>query len=59
MKFFITQPPSDDANNFSYNIVDASLTIEIPLSQQMLVYQELEVQPAGELVVDGELVIIE
>ena len=59
MKFFITQPPSDGATNFSYNIVDASLTIEIPLSQQMLVYQELEVQPLGELVVDGELVIIE
>jgi len=58
MKFFITTPPSS-GSNFSYNIVDSSLVIEIPLSQQMLVYQELEVQPAGELVIDGELVVIE
>lgn len=43
--------------NFSYNYVAGPLTI--PLYQQMLVYQELEIGPLGELNLLGELAILE
>lgn len=45
------------AKNFSYNIITKYLVI--PLYQQMIVYQEVEVTESFELNILGELVVIE
>ena len=48
---------TSSATNFSYNVI--SSTITIPVGQQMVVYQELEITLPGELVLNGELTLIE
>jgi hypothetical protein len=42
--------------NFSYQIVNTGVTVTIPIYQQMIVHNEIEI--LGNLVEDGELVII-
>ncbi len=46
-------------DNFSYRIVQSGVIRLIPLEQQMLSYQEIEIQDTGELEIEGEVVIIE
>ena len=45
--------------NFSYNVVADDTILVVPEFQQMLVYQEIEVQATGELEIDGEVGVIE
>jgi hypothetical protein len=45
--------------NFSYNFIEADTILTIPLFQQMLVYQEVEVELTGELEIDGEVGVLE
>ena len=45
--------------NFSYNVVADDTILVVPEFQQMLVYQEVEVQATGELEIDGEVGVIE
>lgn len=47
------------SSNFSYNFIEAESSVIIPEFQQMIVYQEVEVELTGELEVDGELGVIE
>ena len=47
------------APNFSYNVIEADTILVVPEFQQMLVYQEVEVQATGELEIDGEVGVIE
>jgi hypothetical protein len=47
------------APNFSYNFIEADFSLTIPEFQQMLVYQEIEIDLTGELEIDGELGVIE
>jgi hypothetical protein len=46
----------DESQNFSYRKADAYSGIVIPIEQQMVVYQEINIQT--ELEIKGELVII-
>lgn len=48
---------TSDNKNFSYNVISRALTI--PLNQQMIVYQEVEITDSFELNLLGELVVIE
>lgn len=45
--------------NFSYNFIQAETILAIPEYQQMIVYQEVEIELTGELEIDGELGVIE
>jgi hypothetical protein len=45
--------------NFSYNFIEADTSLTIPVFQQMLVYQEIEVELTGELEIEGEVGVIE
>lgn len=45
--------------NFSYNIIASGTTVTIPIDQQMLVYEDLEIQGTGDLIVNGEFVILD
>lgn len=45
-------------NNFSYKLVSAAQTITIAEEQQMLAYDEVEIANTGELVINGEMVIL-
>ena len=45
-------------DNFSYRIIDSTLYKMVPSSQQMIVYQEVQVEDTGELDIEGEVVII-
>ena len=47
------------APNFSYNFIEADLLLTVPEFQQMLVYQEIEIELTGELEIDGEVGVIE
>lgn len=42
--------------NFSYNVIALARTILIPLYQQMIVHEEIEI--IGDLEIDGEVVIL-
>lgn len=56
--FFITSPASGP-ENFSFRDVSTAAVYLIPLTQQMLVYQEFSVQDGGELDLEGELVVLD
>jgi hypothetical protein len=43
--------------NFSIRLLDNELQLEIPVEQQMFIYQLFTVQD-GELILNGELIII-
>jgi hypothetical protein len=58
MKFTIT-PPVTDPTNFSFKTVETATPVLVPLIQQMIVYQEFEVEAAAEIEIEGEVVIIE
>jgi hypothetical protein len=45
--------------NFSYNFIEADTSLLVPTFQQMLVYQEVEVELTGELEIDGEVGVLE
>lgn len=46
---------SDD--NFSYRIIENGKAVNIPFSQQMLVFQDLKILSTGSLTISGECVI--
>jgi hypothetical protein len=48
---------SIDTPNFSIRILDNGTELEIPVEQQMFIYQLFTVQD-GELILNGELIII-
>jgi hypothetical protein len=54
-QFFITVP---SGSNFSYREVLAATSVTIPSEQQMLTYQELAIQDTGELIIEGELILL-
>lgn len=54
----LTVNPST-SDNFSYSIVATGTTVTIPVNQQMLVYEDLEIQGTGDLIVNGEFVILD
>lgn len=47
------------SENFSYNRILAGTSKIVPVNQQMVVYQELEIEPTAELEIQGEVVLIE
>lgn len=53
--FVGTGSPSTSADNFSYHTIPASSLITIPINQQMIVVDGLDVE--GELIIDGMLVV--
>lgn len=58
MKFTIT-PPVTDTTNFSFRTVETATPVIVPVIQQMLVYQEMEVEASAEIEIEGEVVIID
>lgn len=49
---------STAVDHFSYSKIVSGQTITIPTNQQMLVYEEEEIEGTGDLIIDGELVVI-
>ena len=47
---------SKDPDNFSYNYIVDGKTITVPVNQQMLIYEDLNLD--GILIVDGEVIIL-
>jgi hypothetical protein len=46
------------SKNFSYRRINAGLSVNIPYEQQMIEYQEINIEETGELDIEGEVVII-
>ena len=44
-------------NNFSYKSVPSNKKIKVLENMQMIVHEEFQIEPGGELIVDGDLVL--
>ena len=44
---------------FSYRVVRAATVLVVPEEQVMVGYRELEIEDTGELVADGEVVLLD
>lgn len=45
--------------NFSYELIDSDVLVVVPLNQQMITFKQLEMNEAGELQLDGNLILTE
>ncbi len=48
-----------EPSSFSYNKIPTNFGVIVPDGQQMVTYQQLEIDDAGSLTLDGELILIE
>lgn len=52
-------PLNPQVYTYSWRRVLAGAKVRVPEEQQMLVYQDMEIEDTGELIIEGEVVIIE
>ncbi len=57
INFDIVSGVSSSADNFSYEIVNKTVTI--PYMQQMMLYDGIEIEGAGSLNIEGTLILLE
>jgi hypothetical protein len=58
MYLFQDEPAPTTNGHFSYRRINSGVTINIPVEQQMISYQEISVEFGGELDNEGEVLII-
>lgn len=49
---------NSNQDNFSYRIIDTSIYKFVPVEQQMISYQNIDIEDTGELDIEGEVIII-
>lgn len=47
------------SRNFSFNIIPTATSVTIPFFQQMITYQDIDIQGSGDLDVNGEVVVLD